>query len=197
MFLVKEPLAAINSFIGAWHINDQTLCDDIIAYFEYEKKKSVKDGGLIYNNVDNESQDLLLNPSILVINRYSHHIDAVLSHYTKQYAFSDNTDPFMVEAAILQKYNPGNGVAEWHNGRGKAEFPKVARHLTFMTFLNNVNEGGEIEFYHQKLKVKPKKGLTLIWPSDWTHTHRELSCMSEYKYVIMGWYILYSRLEES
>lgn len=187
MFLVKEHLNATNSFIGAWHINDQRLCDDIINYFEYEKTKS-KDKVIV--NLENESQDLILDPSILIVNRYSHHLDAALKHYVKDYKFCDNTDSFVVERGIMHKYNIGSGIPEWHCGRAKSEFPNVARHLTFMTFLNNVNEGGEIEFYHQQIKVKPKKGLTLIWPSDWTHTHRELTSLSDSRYLIIGWYIL-------
>ena len=43
-----------------------------------------------------------------------------------------------------------------------------------MTYLNTIKVGGETEFLYQKLKIKPKKGLTLIWPTDWTHTHRGL-----------------------
>ena len=56
-----------------------------------------------------------------------------------------------------------------------------------MTYLNDVDDGGETEFYYQKLKVKPRKGLTLIWPADWTHTHRGLSSPTQEKYIITGW----------
>jgi len=38
------------------------------------------------------------------------------------------------------------------------------------------------------LKVKPEKGLTLIWPADWTFTHRGIPSMSETKYIVTGWY---------
>ena len=57
-----------------------------------------------------------------------------------------------------------------------------------MTYLTDVvGEGGETEFYYQKLKIKPKKGLTLIWPSDWTHTHRGIPAPDEEKVIITGW----------
>ena len=57
-----------------------------------------------------------------------------------------------------------------------------------MTYLNDVTDGGETEFMYQKLKIKPKKGLTLIWPADWTHTHRGIPSMTQVKYIATGWY---------
>jgi hypothetical protein len=55
-----------------------------------------------------------------------------------------------------------------------------------MTYLNDVPRGGETEFLYQGIKVEPKKGLTLIWPADWTHTHRGLPAPTD-KYIITGW----------
>ena len=43
-------------------------------------------------------------------------------------------------------------------------------------------------FYYQKLKVKPRKGLTLIWPVDWTHTHRGIVAPDEEKMILTGWF---------
>ena len=57
-----------------------------------------------------------------------------------------------------------------------------------MTYLNDVTDDGETEFYYQKIKVKPQKGLTLIWPADWTHTHRGNTSKTQDKYIITGWY---------
>ena len=57
-----------------------------------------------------------------------------------------------------------------------------------MTYLNDIEDGGETEFFYQKLKVKPQKGLTLIWPVDWTHTHRGVPSMTEEKIIATGWY---------
>ena len=57
-----------------------------------------------------------------------------------------------------------------------------------MTYLNNVKSGGETEWFYQNLKVKPQKGLTVIWPAIWTHTHRGLPAPKELKYICTGWY---------
>ena len=55
-----------------------------------------------------------------------------------------------------------------------------------MTYLNNVDNGGT-EFLFQKLKIPAKKGLTLIWPSDFTHTHRGVVSKTQEKYIVTGW----------
>ena len=76
------------------------------------------------------------------------------------------------------------GDNAWHfeeNGDDKK------RHLVFMTFLNDVENGGT-EFKYQNLTIPAKKGLTLIWPAPWTHTHKGQVSNTQTKYIITGWY---------
>ena len=61
------------------------------------------------------------------------------------------------------------------------------RILVFMTYLNDVKDGGT-EFLYQKLTTPAKKGLTLIWPTDFTHTHRGVISQTKEKYIATGWY---------
>jgi len=62
--------------------------------------------------------------------------------------------------------------------------------LTFMTYLNTVIDRGGTEFYYQKLVHEAKTGKTLIWPVDWTHTHRGVVSPTQDKYIITGWFNL-------
>jgi len=57
-----------------------------------------------------------------------------------------------------------------------------------MTYLNNVKDSGETEWFYQNLKIKPEAGLTVIWPTDWTFTHRGIPSKTEIKYIVTGWY---------
>lgn len=61
------------------------------------------------------------------------------------------------------------------------------RLLTWMLYLNDVEEGGETEFLYQSMRVKPKQGTLLIWPAAFTHTHRGNPPLSNVKYVVTGW----------
>ena len=56
-----------------------------------------------------------------------------------------------------------------------------------MTYLNDVEDGGT-EFKHQDITTPAEKGLTLIWPSGWTHVHRGQISNRKEKYIITGWY---------
>jgi hypothetical protein len=61
-----------------------------------------------------------------------------------------------------------------------------------MTYLNDVEDGDEYqggtEWYHGNIKVNARKGHTVIWPSDWTHTHRGIIAPNKEKYIITGWF---------
>ena len=39
-------------------------------------------------------------------------------------------------------------------------------------FLNDVEEGGELEFLHQSIRIKPRKGDFVIFLAFFTHLHR-------------------------
>ena len=86
----------------------------------------------------------------------------------------------------IQKYKPSQAYHSWHTEIDSKE--NSNRHLVFMTYLNDVKKGGETEWYYQNLKIKPEKGLTVIWNADWTFTHKGHSTIDEDKYIITGWY---------
>jgi hypothetical protein len=56
-----------------------------------------------------------------------------------------------------------------------------------MTYLNTVTDEGQTEWFYQNLKIQPQKGLTVIWPVDWTHTHRGIASPTQTKYITTGW----------
>jgi hypothetical protein len=85
----------------------------------------------------------------------------------------------------MQKTDLREGYHIWHYESGNRE--SCQRLLTWMVYLNDVEEGGETEFLYQSLRVKPKQGTLLIWPAAFTHTHRGNPPLSNAKYVVTGW----------
>ena len=55
-----------------------------------------------------------------------------------------------------------------------------------MTYLNDVPDGGT-QFKNYNLTVKAKKGKTVLWPSDFTHTHKSEISKKYSKYIVTGW----------
>ena len=81
---------------------------------------------------------------------------------------------------------PGDGFYKWHmENVGKND--SLYRHLVFMTYLNTLDDAGT-EFYYQKTTTPCEKGLTIIWPATWTHTHRGVTNYKGEKSIITGWF---------
>jgi len=173
------------SFIGGWFIPDK-VCDKVIDYFESKPDDHVK--GRIGKNAYNK--DILDDTRMRItseknLEEYYILLQECLDNYKKLYEYSDKVDSYSLEENInIQKYSPGGGFKVWHFEE-KGDHKK--RHLVFMTFLNDVENGGT-EFKYQNLTVPAKKGLTLIWPAPWTHTHKGQVSNTQTKYIITGWY---------
>lgn len=69
------------------------------------------------------------------------------------------------------------------------------RTLLWMFYLNDVEAGGETEFYFQNVKLKPKQGSMVIAPAGFTHTHRGNMPTSRDKYIFTSW-LLFQRAEQ-
>ena len=87
--------------------------------------------------------------------------------------------------AKIQKTLPGEGYHIWHC-EWNASLPR--RVLAYALFLNDVEEGGELEFLHQGIRIKPRKGDFLIWPAYFTHIHRGNPPLNDEKWIVTGWY---------
>jgi hypothetical protein len=90
----------------------------------------------------------------------------------------------------LQRYlPPGQGYHAWHYESGSRM--TMDRVLFPIIYLNDVDSGGETEFYYWDTKVKPKAGRLIIAPGSFTHTHRmTISPLSNAKYILTTWYTM-------
>jgi Rps23 Pro-64 3,4-dihydroxylase Tpa1-like proline 4-hydroxylase len=89
----------------------------------------------------------------------------------------------------IQRYTKDVGLYNFHNdfhidGRG-------FRSLTYLFYLNDVEEGGETEFYNG-LKIKAERGKLIFFPSSWNYVHKGNMPLSSNKYIITGW--VYSKI---
>ncbi len=105
--------------------------------------------------------------------------------YVSEYSIVDEGGAHSSYAFKLQKTMPGEGYHIWHYESDTRA--NCHRLLTWMLYLNDVEEGGETEFLYLHKRIKPKAGTLLIWPAAFTHTHRGNPPLSGPKYVITGW----------
>lgn len=160
---------------------DTKVCDDIVKEFDSKTAQWTNSTRGYWLVSSNDMYPLLME-------QYKTQIQEVIGFYMETYAdcFNGFAAMTMEEPFNIQKYTPGNHYSTWHcENNGHKAFEK--RVLAFMTYLNDVEDGGETEFLYSNVKSKPKKGKTLVWPAYFTHTHRGLPAKTEEKYIVTGW----------
>ena len=189
---LKEYNLDDSTFMGGWCIPED-ICDRLIQFY-HKNEKLVEQGKTVIKNehiVETESKDsydLVITPDLSIppIGDYRTLLQLALECYLKKYPKANNVNRFNItESYNIQYYKPGGGFKKWHCERSQRRTGD--RHLVFMTYLNDLEEGGT-EFHHQKLKIPARKGLTLIWPTDWTHTHKGVISQTQEKYIVTGWF---------
>ena len=86
----------------------------------------------------------------------------------------------------IHKVRKSEGFHLWHYERSTGK--DLERLIAYMTYLDIPKEGGETEFLHQSLRIKPIVGRTLIWPAGFTHMHRGNPPLDGEKMYITGWF---------
>jgi hypothetical protein len=97
-----------------------------------------------------------------------------------------------------QRYQAGVGNYNYWHCEVYPQAPHneaLHRTLLFMFYLNDVEQGGQTEFYYQNKSIRPKTGRMVIAPAYFTHTHRGCVPESNDKYILTSW-ILLNRAEQ-
>ncbi|NVJ50440.1 MAG: 2OG-Fe(II) oxygenase [Gammaproteobacteria bacterium] len=99
---------------------------------------------------------------------------------------------YRLDDVNMQYYQKAKGgYHHWHSehfphpvDQGQRSLHRV---LLWLIYLNDVEQGGETEFYFQQAKVKASKGSLVLAPCGFTHTHRGCVPESSDKYVLASW----------
>ena len=86
----------------------------------------------------------------------------------------------------IHKVRKTEGYHTWHYEKSSSQ--NLERFITYMTYLEVPEKGGETEFLHQSLRMKPVVGKTLLWPAGFTHMHRGNPPLVGEKMYITGWF---------
>lgn len=180
-------------FIGSWLIEPSSICDELIDFFEAHPENQAQGktaGGL--NLEAKNSLDLTIRPRELEqddhrpVREYLDTLFECYKDYLEQWPFLQSFMPRIELGSFnIQRYKPGGHFLKVHSER--TTLASSHRVLAWMTYLNDVEDGGSTEFVHQELAIQPQKGRTLIWPAEWTHAHKAHVLNSGTKYIITGW----------
>jgi hypothetical protein len=186
--LTPHKINELNNFIMGWYFDDAAFCDEVVDYYNNSVpyKGVFGDGRVDQKYKDSYDVDLGNGPHA---KKYIDNLQVCANAYAEKYRFCNEQASWTTtKQSNIQKYLPGGGFHAWHCERDGRSFHANKRHLVFMTYLNDVTDCGETEFYYQQLKVTPQKGLTLIWPVDWMFTHRGIASPSQEKIIVTGWF---------
>lgn len=176
-------------------INESTIssadCDTLIDYFKNKKEEGRAFPGMCGDcEIDpkiKKSTDVHITQELHSF--FSGLIQKSLDEYIERFPFCNYYSKWAILVdPLIQHYAPNDGFYAWHTERCGATKNQCNRHLVYMVYLNDVTDGGGTEFYHQNLVVQPVKGKVLIWPADWTYTHRGIPSPTQEKYIVTGWF---------
>lgn len=104
--------------------------------------------------------------------------------YTTKFSILKNAR-MEADGLKMKSIKPGGGFHDWHYESGKDQ---PARKVVIQMYLNDIDEAGETEFLYQNKRFAPKKNRLLVWPADWSHTHRGNPPIgSTTKYILTTW----------
>ena len=187
--------ASLNpNFIGSWII-EPNLCEEMISYFENNKHKQSQGTTSEGLNIETKNrQDITLSPKELkfpenkIFKQYFQILFECYKDYNLQWPFlSSIVNHLDIGNCNIRKYESGQHFQKIHCERSSLN--SLHRLFAFMTYLNDVEDGGSTYFNHYDLEIMPRKGLTLLWPAEWTHSHKVNILNSGVKYIITGWLI--------
>jgi len=185
-----------DDFIGIYNgFFPREFCEDAIKFFDFSKSTTAF---VKHRNTSSVTDDYLFSSTFehtddVILTRMNHDVtkffmkiaDFCVTKYFQKYQSLQGMDGYAIYDLKLQKTLPGQGFHAWHYENARRWV--AHRKLVVQLYLNDVEEGGETEFLHYPKRIKPEMGKFLIWPAEFTHTHRGNTPLSGEKYIITTW----------
>lgn len=176
-------------FIIIYQALDEALCHAIIERFDRDdgkwRGKIIRAGeDVTYEEGIKNSWDLeILNEGAWrdIFQRIHPRIQACMAHYLSRSPILQSFN-LQITGYKIQMYPKNQGYFRWHaDSVGKNAGDRV---VAMILYLNDVEKGGETEFYHQEIKVIPKAGNLVLFPAGWNYMHCAHVPESGDKYII-------------
>ena len=184
------------NFVGIMdNVFSPEYCETLIKRFE-----QVKEQGFTYNRLESDDNPTLRKDDDSLLPSDSTNMDIFVDHqrefsekfwgvvykeYSQKYSVLDTFAAHTIFFNKIQKTSVGGGYHIWHTEAMTRE--SANRVLTYIVYLNDVEEGGETELLYLQKRIKPKAGTVIVFPAGFTHTHRGNPPLSGEKYIMTGW----------
>ena len=119
-----------------------------------------------------------------------------IEEYVCQFGHLDEYDPFQLFGDgthyphwQVQRYKRNEGHYIGHHTEENHIQSTSNRLFVSMFYLNDVKEGGHTLFPYSDLKIQPKQGTFLCWPTGWPWVHAADIPKSNDKYIATSWLV--------
>jgi predicted 2-oxoglutarate/Fe(II)-dependent dioxygenase YbiX len=196
-YILEKPLVEDEVHAGAVYVY-HNVWDDIPEIIdEIEEEAKNPDSGLFFDKAvtvsghwDGARQNLLMpitesakrgnELAAKIHNRFGMTLDRALQGYAKKF----ETNYTFHEYYSLLKYR---GSKKEHYDAHFDGGTTSGRSISAVFYLNDDYEGGEIEFVHYGVKIKPKSGSLILFPSNYAYAHIAHEVTKGTKYAIVTW----------
>ena len=174
------------------------LCNEIIKLFETQDNKNeglticginknIKDttdyvipkNDIKWKKIENFLYKELLNKLNKYIKTHSKN-----EYDTENVKYKIFNQTIKLQNFMIQKYDKNKGKYIYHDDFHSEDIGQ--RIITFIWYLNNVEEGGNTVFW-ENYKIKPEQGKLILFPSFWCYPHKGELPLSSDKFIITGW----------
>ena len=160
------------------------IWEELNFYTKPGKLLEAKDFGGIVDATNSSKYDLDLDSSHRIASAVIPKFAPCINDYLKTYSLLGKCQ-FLLYDCKLKKIPPGGGFHHWHYE--SASYTSTGRIFVVQLYLNDDFEGGETEFLYQNKREKAKRGDVLIFPTNFTHTHRGNPPIGGTKYLLTSW----------
>ena len=196
---MKEKQWKISNFVGIYdnYISEEDCKKAIKLFDEHEKFQMVFDRQANDNVPKTKKQDramfaqesnmeVWLGDLETLLDNFNNAFDNYLTETSARELYDNK---FFYTKLKIQKTLPTQGYHVWHIEHGKGYFMEP-RAFVYTIYLNDVEAGGETEFLHQSVRVKPVTGRIVIWPAGFPYVHRGNPPLSGEKYILTSWMLV-------
>lgn len=193
----EQPTVEFDGFIGEFDgFVDEQYCKEIINYYKSFDDLHVFQGKYLPKHIRDDEGLFFLDPNRIhdLHPHYSQYFFKVLKEqilpiYYEKFSILQEKE-YACKQLKMKKIVAGGGYHQWHYESIKND---VDRKIVVQLYLNDIKEGGETEFLYQNKRISAKRGKILLWPADWTYTHRGNPPIGKEKFILTTWLVEVNR----
>ena len=193
------------------NVIDKIVCKEIINKFESQINKyyGVTVSGKVSNtknSIDYTLPENIEDPDFKSWLPYRKMLSSIIEYEIQNYINSldkYNDDKFFTNRCsdgltfktfLIHKFIKKTGYFNCHSDDAISVSDKESRIFVYIFYLNDIDKGGETEFYNG-IKTKSKTRRLMIFPASFTYPHKGIMPISDDKYILTGW--VYTPLHNS